>query len=112
MIGSLFGILDEIMRAARVCANITSFIRLSVDLLLCRRPLLGLIPTKLMNKERSIQMRGGIKLTYRLNKGDIWSLREIWLFECYKFPADIHPQRILDLGANIGLTSVWLANRY
>jgi len=111
-IDSLLGILDEIRRAARLCADVKSFLRLSVDLLLCRRPLLDLIPAKLMNKERSVSLQGGIRLTYRLNKGDIWSLREIWLFECYAFPADIHPQRILDLGANIGLTSVWLANRY
>ena len=112
MIGSFLGILDEIMRAARVCANLKSFLRLSLDLFLCRRPLLDLIPAKRTNKERSVSLRGGITLTYRLNKGDIWSLREIWLFDCYKFPADIHPQRILDLGANIGLTSVWLAIRY
>jgi len=112
MIGSYLGILDEIRRAGRVCAGIKSFLRLSLDLLLCRRPLLDLIPTKLMNKERSVSLRGGIRLTYRLNKGDIWSLREVWLFECYAFPADIHPQRILDLGANIGLTSVWLSTRY
>src|SRR3984893_7600762 len=112
MIGSFLGVLDEIMRSARVCANLKSFLRLSLDLFLCRRPLLDLISAKRMNKERSVSLRGGITLTYRLNKGDIWSLREIWLFDCYKFPADIHPQRILDLGANIGLTSVWLASRY
>jgi FkbM family methyltransferase len=111
-IDSLLGIFDEIRRAARVCSNIKSFLRLSLDLLLCRRPLLDLIPANLRNKERSVSLRGGIRLTYRLNKGDIWSLREVWLFECYAFPADIHPQRILDLGANIGLTSVWLATRY
>jgi FkbM family methyltransferase len=111
-IGSLLGILDEIRRAARVCANLRSFLRLSLDLFLCRRPLLDLIPGKRMNRERSVNLSGGINLTYRLNKGDIWSLREIWLFDCYEFPADIHPQRILDLGANIGLTSVWLATRY
>ena len=112
MIGSFLGILDEIRRAARLCADINSFLRLSLDLLLCRRPLLGLIPAKLMNKERAVSLHGGITLRYRLNKGDIWSLREVWLFDCYEFPADIHPQRILDLGANIGLTSVWLATRY
>jgi FkbM family methyltransferase len=112
MIGSFLGILGEIRRAARVCGNLKSFLRLSLDLLLCRRRLLDLIPAKLMNKERTVRLSGGITLTYRLNKGDIWSLREIWLFDCYEFPADIHPQRILDLGANIGLTSVWLATRY
>src|SRR5437870_1905392 len=109
MMHALFGIFGEIIRAAKVTADLRSWARVATDLLLARRPLIDLIPRNWINKERSIRLRGGIKLTYRLNKGDIWSLREVWLFDCYRFPADIHPEYVLDLGANIGMTSVWLA---
>lgn len=106
------GFWEEIRRAAHLTVDLRSLARLSFDLLLYRRPFIDIIPRKWMNKERSIRIRDGITLTYRLNKGDIWSLREVWLFECYKFPANIHPEWVLDLGANIGMTSVWLASRY
>lgn len=108
----VFGFWEEIRRAARLTVDLRSLVQLSFDLLLYRQPFIDIIPRKWMNKERSIRIRDGITLTYRLNKGDIWSLREVWLFECYKFPASIHPEWVLDLGANIGMTSVWLANRY
>jgi FkbM family methyltransferase len=106
------GFCEEIRRAAHLTVDLRSLARLSFDLLLYRHPFIDIIPRKWMNKERSIRIRDGITLTYRLNKGDIWSLREVWLFECYKFPANIHPEWVLDLGANIGMTSVWLASRY
>lgn len=102
----------EIKRAWSVTLNASSFFRVALDLLLCRRPFLGLIPRHWINQPRSIDLRPGIRLTYRLNKGDIWSLREVWLFEAYRFPAAIRPGLVIDLGANIGLASVWLATRY
>jgi FkbM family methyltransferase len=105
-------VFDEIRRAARASADLKSFVQIALDLILCRDPLLRLIPKRWRNRERSVTLRDGVKLTYRLNKGDIWSLREVWLFDCYTFPADIAPDCILDLGANIGLTSAWLGLRY
>ena len=59
-----------------------------------------------------LRLRGGVTITYRFNKGDIWSVREVWLFECYRPPFEIAIDHVLDLGANIGLTSLWLAKRY
>ncbi len=56
------------------------------------------------------ELSGGVKL-YRLNRGDIQSLREI----CSKERTVCHsPSRTarLHLGANIGFTSVWLTKQY
>ena len=59
-----------------------------------------------------IRIRGGLQLHYRLNRGDIQSIREVWIDECYRLPFDLKPSRLVDLGANIGLTSLWFAHRY
>lgn len=39
-------------------------------------------------------------------------MREVLLDECYRFPGEIRPEVVLDLGANIGLTSLWLDSRF
>jgi FkbM family methyltransferase len=57
-------------------------------------------------------VKGGIKLHYRLNRGDMQSIREVWMDECYRLPFDLTLDRLVDLGANIGLTSLWFARRY
>ena len=108
----LIDFFSEVRRARGVSANLRSFLRLTLDLLLYRRPFLDLIPRRYRNRERTIKLRGDVIVTYRLNKGDIWSLREVWLWECYRFPADVPVHRILDLGANIGLASLWLTTQY
>jgi len=36
----------------------------------------------------------------------------VWIDECYRLPFDVRPERVVDLGANIGLTSLWFAHRY
>ena len=59
-----------------------------------------------------IRVKGGVKLHYRLNRGDLQSIREVWIDECYRLPFDLLPNRFVDLGANIGLTSLWFARRY
>ena len=61
---------------------------------------------------RKIRLKGGIELCYRLNKGDLHGIREVWFDEAYRLPFDDPSGALLDLGANIGLTSVWLAKRY
>jgi FkbM family methyltransferase len=62
--------------------------------------------------QRTVAMRDGTLLTYRLNRGDIQAIREIWLDEVYMPPAEARGLRtIVDLGANIGFTSVYLAQR-
>jgi FkbM family methyltransferase len=36
----------------------------------------------------------------------------VWFDEVYRLPFDEPSGTLLDLGANIGLTSVWLAKKY
>ena len=49
---------------------------------------------------------------YRFNRGDIQGFREVFMDECYLAPEVTRPRTILDLGANVGLASVWLWRRY
>lgn len=46
-------------------------------------------------------------LTYRLQRGDIQAVREVWVEEAYRPPAEIPLDTVVDLGMNIGLTSLW-----
>lgn len=39
-------------------------------------------------------------------------MREVILDECYRFPHEIAPKTIVDLGGNIGLTSLWFMAQY
>jgi FkbM family methyltransferase len=61
---------------------------------------------------RTVRMHDGTALSYRLNRGDIQAIREIWRDEVYKPGPDLTALRhLVDLGANIGFTSVYLARR-
>src|SRR5262249_22479783 len=35
-----------------------------------------------------------------------------WVDECYRLPDGAEPKYIIDLGANIGMSSLWFAKRY
>jgi FkbM family methyltransferase len=50
----------------------------------------------------------GYELSYRLNRGDLQSLREVWMDEVYRPPIAVSPDIVVDLGANIGLTTRWM----
>jgi FkbM family methyltransferase len=64
-------------------------------------------------RRRSIRLKDGTQLTYEMNRGDLRVLAEVWVREAYRLPVAIRPGgTILDLGANIGLTSVWLARTH
>jgi FkbM family methyltransferase len=39
-------------------------------------------------------------------------MREVWMDECYRLPFELTPDTLVDLGANIGLSSLWFAHRY
>ncbi len=104
------GILKELRGACRHASDVPSFIRLGSDILLFR--VLRIIP-RLANKPRLRSVRlDGATISYRLNRGDIQSIREVWFEEAYRVPMGPVPKTVLDLGANIGLTSVWLARTY
>ncbi len=57
-------------------------------------------------------MRGGGSISYRRNRGDIQGIREVFLDEFYRLPSEIMPRVVVDLGANIGLTTLWLNRHY
>jgi FkbM family methyltransferase len=82
-----------------------------VDLFLVRFPRALQGPGR--SAVRTIRLHDGVRLRYRLNRGDLQSFREVWLGETYRLPATLASvETIVDLGANIGLTSVYLAQSY
>ena len=94
----------------RFSADVGSCFRLATDFALSR--IISVVPREWRNRVRQIAFRGNIKVHYRLNKGDLHSIREIWFQEAYRLPFEVPRGVLLDLGANIGMTSVWLAKRY
>ncbi len=111
----LGGLAGDIRRAWRVTASLRDFVRLSMDLALQKGPLFRLcarlVPGSL-NRSRRVRLKGGTELTYRLNRGDIWTLREVWLHEAYRLPMQVPLKSYIDLGCNIGLTMVWYHRQY
>lgn len=96
--------------AWRHCADSASFLRLFGDqfwIKVCR--LFGLRPS---NQPRTIRLAPGISVSYRMNRGDVWSLREVLLYQCYRIHKPLQRFVLVDLGANIGLTSVWMSRHY
>jgi len=103
-------LLSEWRACARMSADSRSALRLGFDFALSR--LLFLLPKNRAGALRKVRFKGGVELCYRLNKGDLHGIREVWFDEAYRLPFDDPSGTLLDLGANIGLTSVWLAKRY
>ena len=54
----------------------------------------------------------GISFAYRRNRGDIQSIREVLINGVYRLPDGVRPTSVVDLGANIGLTSLWFCANY
>jgi FkbM family methyltransferase len=82
---------------------------LRFDYIFSRLLRLGRLPGH--NKMRQVRL-GGAWVSYRLNRGDLQSLREVLVDEVYACELPWTPQTVLDLGANIGLTSLWLHQRH
>jgi|SRR5438874_12225785 len=101
---------DDLGASVKLAADTRSRIRLSMDFALSR--VISLVPRGQRNRLREVSLRGDIKIRYRLNKGDLHSIREIWFEEAYRLPFEDRSDVLLDLGANIGMTSVWLAKRF
>lgn len=100
----------ELSGAWRHTSDVRSYVRLSVDVLLFR--LLYILPGIAAKQRFRTVKLDGATITYRLNRGDIQGIREVWFEEAYLVPFGPIPRTVLDLGANIGLTSVWLQKRY
>lgn len=54
----------------------------------------------------------GLVLWYRRDRGDIQGIREILIDEIYRLPHGATPTSLLDLGAHIGIATVWLSREY
>jgi len=98
----------DMRRAANSGADTMSRFRLARDQLLYR--VLRLVP--LPARTRHVRFRGGGEITYRLLRGDILVIREIWTDQSYRLPFGITPRYVIDLGANIGAASAWFAQHH
>jgi FkbM family methyltransferase len=63
-------------------------------------------------RERIVRLEPDVEIEYRLDRGDIQTIREVWIDEIYRLPFDLRPSTVLDLGAHIGLSSLWLHRTY
>jgi FkbM family methyltransferase len=53
--------------------------------------------------------RSGADLLYRRELGDIETIQEVWVHQIYCPPRPITARVIVDLGAHIGMATLWLA---
>lgn len=105
------GIARELGGARTIAGNRGSLARLAADIGLYR--VLRFEDLRASDRTRQVRLRDGTTLTYRLNRGDIQGLREVWMNETYRLPVELGAvDTVVDLGANIGLTSVYLARRH
>ncbi len=98
----------EGLQAAGLADEPSSRSQLRRDFLLSRLLRLGRLSG--YNKLRQVSLRG-LKVSYRFNRGDLQSLREVLIDQVYISDMPFIPQTILDLGANIGLASLWFSKR-
>jgi FkbM family methyltransferase len=89
-----------------------SFLRYSADIVAYRT--MALHRPRHFNAERRIRLKTGQQFFYRLNRGDIQTVREVWFDDVYRLPFDLPGSggTLVDLGGNIGLTSIYLAQRH
>jgi FkbM family methyltransferase len=110
-------------RAAEIARNVTrelsqgwsfgqgtSALRLCFDILAIRVLRRARLDRK--GAPRVVRARDGATIRYRLNSGDLQSMREVLFDNTYRLPIDLPCETLVDLGANIGLSSVWLARQY
>jgi FkbM family methyltransferase len=102
--------LRDLWASVKLGADARSRVRLMVDFTLSR--FIGIVPIAQQNRRRTVRFRDGITIRYRLNKGDLHSIREVWFEENYRLPFKHSSGILLDLGANIGMASVWLCKKY
>jgi FkbM family methyltransferase len=107
---TLEGIRIELAGSWRLADDRCSFLRLALDALGYRAQ--RVLGVRHGARRRRVRLKGGTELTYRLNRGDVRAIAEIWMSEAYRLPFEIRPHNIIDLGANIGVASVWLVRRY
>jgi FkbM family methyltransferase len=106
---TLRAIRNEYRYSVKLGGDLRSRLRLMCDFLMSH--ILFALPQSMHGRERQITTRSGVRISYRLNRGDIQGIREVWCDEVYKLPFPMPAGAFLDLGANIGLTTLWIATR-
>ena len=76
--------MSDLRASVRLAADARSRFRLAMDFALSR--FIRVVPRSQRNRVREVRLRGDIKIRYRLNKGDLHSIREIWFEEDYRLP--------------------------
>ena len=109
MIQALYHGWREGVEAAALADDEASACRLRSDYLFSRLLKLGWQAGR--DEGRQVQI-AGLEVHYRFNRGDLQSLREVLVLEVYAAGLGFTPATVLDLGANIGLTSLWLHQRH
>ncbi len=102
--------LHETRASIRLAVDVSSWWRLFRDIV--RRRFLRFVPSRQLNRPRQLRIHGGGRLAYRFNRGDLQSLREVWMDSAYRPPFPTPSAIVVDLGANIGLTSVWFYRQF
>lgn len=110
VVRTLRALKKELLRARSVTADAQSFRRLSADLVMYR--FLRFSGLGRLNRVRTIHLQDGITVTYRLNRGDIQSIREVWLEDIYHLSGNQTFPHLFDMGANIGQASLYFAKKY
>lgn len=107
MLGRIYGRVLLARRAFVTCQDRRSGFRLALDFLIA--PLLHL--TGPLSTVHSVRIEG-LVVSYGLNRGDLNTLREIFIDRVYRLPLTGPFDTLVDLGANIGLTSLWCHRAY
>ncbi|PSF38061.1 hypothetical protein C7H19_06205 [Aphanothece hegewaldii CCALA 016] len=77
--------------------------------------LLKVILTKVTNPKALIGVKRSdcrFPFTLRLHSSDVQAFKQIFVEDAYNFLVQIQPSIIVDAGANIGLASIYFANKY
>lgn len=109
MIRSLLHAWTEGWQATALATDARSRRKLRLDYLFSRLLRLGRLPG--YNAVRQVNLDGR-SVSYRFNRGDLQSLREVLVEQVYACELPFVPQTVLDLGANIGLFSLWISKRF
>lgn len=107
---TLAGLYGELAGSVKLAADLRSFARLIADAFAYRAR--RVVRFGSGRRRRTVRLKGGTELTYRLNRGDVRAIAEVWMVGSYELPFELRARNIVDLGANIGAASVWLAGRY
>lgn len=102
-------IVREVGAAWRLFGPSRSFASYTVDIAASRLLRFSRRPASSL---RHVVTRSGTQIYYRRNRGDIYAIKEIFMDDVYRLPSGHAPDVVVDLGAHIGLTTLWMAETY